>query len=168
MNHGHRPNGDLRPAVREPELHGSRVGRVRFALDQSGLLECTSEFRDEDRLQAGPLGKLALARAGTGASEAVQRGEQRVLGVGQAERGQIAVDVGAQGGGESPQQIPEGRVVDRAAHAFIQYMETIAMDTVLSTRGPTRPLGHADGGRSGAPPAPGCRKLASTTFDGGV
>ena len=134
MNDGHGPNDDLHPGVCEAELHGSRVGRVRFALDQSGVLQCTSQLRDEDWLEPRPVSELALAWAGASASEAVQRGEQGVLGVRQAEWGQLAVHRGAQAGGEAPDQEAEGRVVGRVPHATIQYMETIAMDTVLSAR----------------------------------
>jgi hypothetical protein len=109
--------GDVGTVVGEAELDGPWVGRMFGPLDQAGLLQGAGELGDKDRLQAGPVGQLPLARLSAGPGEAVEGREQGVLGVGQAERGQDPVDPGAQLGGEPPEQIAGGGAFGRSRHA---------------------------------------------------
>ncbi len=61
LDGGHGPHDHVDALASEAQPHGSGVGGVVRPLDEAGTLQRTGELGDVDRLQAGDIGKLALA-----------------------------------------------------------------------------------------------------------
>jgi hypothetical protein len=53
--------GDGDTAAGEAELHRAGIGRMLGAHNETRVFERAGELGDEDRLEAGPVGELALA-----------------------------------------------------------------------------------------------------------
>src|SRR5215471_3409112 len=101
---------------REPKLESARVGWVLSSLEQAGLFEGSGELGHKDRLETSPIRELALRGLGAGAGIAVERGEQGVLGMRQAERDKRPINGSTQAGGEPPQEVADGGVLGRLRH----------------------------------------------------
>jgi hypothetical protein len=109
--------GDIDAVVGEAQLHRACIRRVFWPLQQTAALEGARELRDEDGLEASPVGQLALTGLGATARKPVQRREQGVLGVCQAKRLQGAVHRHAEPGGQTPNEIANGGMRGRLRHA---------------------------------------------------
>src|SRR5690606_6604066 len=171
---GDGPPGDLGAGVGDRQLHGPAVGGVGGALDQAVALEGAGQLGgggggaldqavalegadqlgDVEGFEAGVVGELALGGAAAGPAHAVERGEHRVLGVGQPVGGDGPVDGGPPPGGEAPDEVAGGGGLGQRGHGQTLYMATMSMATVFRARRSPRRAGP-DGGRSGAPAPPG-------------
>src|SRR5690606_30070602 len=122
---GGRPGG-LGAGAGDRELHRPAVGGVGGALDQAVALEGADQLGDVEGFEAGVVGELALGGAAAGAAHAVERGEHRVLGVGQPVGGDGPVDGGPPPGGEAPDEVAGGGGLGQRGHGQTLYMATMS------------------------------------------
>jgi hypothetical protein len=107
-HHRRRVCNPLRPTRGQLQLKGAGILRVIGAPQQAGALHRTGELRDIHDLKASEVGEFALARQRTTMGELLQRAEEEVVGVGQAEPIQGSVNGDPPLGREVPQQVSDG------------------------------------------------------------
>jgi hypothetical protein len=92
-------NDYLLAARREGDFDRARIGNGSGAVDEARVFEGTRQARDIDWLETRCIRELALAGELAAQRETIQRSQQHVLGVGQSEGSDGAIDRGTPPGG---------------------------------------------------------------------
>lgn len=133
LEHHLPPGGDgLDAAVCDAQLHRARVDRVGGTFDQTGAFQRSRDLGDLHRLQAGEVGQLALAGLASAARESIQRGQDAVLGGGQAKWRESSVQDGAPPYGQAPQHVASRgrRTIGMCRHTTIVHTMIVCTITI--------------------------------------
>lgn len=95
--------------VGQGQFDRARVGGAGGAREQSEPFESAHQFRDVDGVETGEIGQSPLARTGAVPGQAVERGQHRVLGLGESVGREGAVEGGAPAGRQPPDQVADVR-----------------------------------------------------------